>query len=97
MWTVQCFWGWNINLLGTYDELTSKTVWLLNIKVSIVIDRYSGTDNNIKQYINGWNSYSTTNYGYYQSVVAITSDWVLNNTCISEYDNKLHNLTTVFW
>jgi hypothetical protein len=86
-----------LTYLGTYDELTSKPVWLLNIKVSIVIDRYSGTDNNIKQYINGWNSYSTTNYGYYQSVVAITSDRVVNNPGLTEDDKKLPNLTTDFW
>ena len=86
-----------LTYLGTYDELTSKPVWLLNIKVSIEIDRYSGTDNNIKQYINGWNSYSTTNYGYYQSVVAITSDRVVNNPGLTEDDKKLPNLTTDFW
>jgi hypothetical protein len=88
---------WKLKYTGTYNELISKEVWLLNIRVEILFDDYSGTDTDIKQYINGWKEYSTVNYGYYQSVVAITSDKVLNNQMLTEEDKNLPNLTTDFW
>lgn len=82
---------------GTYAELTSKPVWLLNAKVDVDIENYTGTDTDIKNYISGWKNYTTTNYGYFQSVIAITSDAVLNNPMLTAEEKLLPNLSTDFW
>mgnify|MGYP003186119029 FL=1 len=82
---------------GTYEELTSKTVWQLNIRADVTIGDYEGTDTSIKQYVSGWKEFTETNAGYYQSVVAVTSDAVINNPLLTEDDKKLPDLTTDFW
>lgn len=86
-----------LSFTGTYEELTSKAVWQLNIRADVTIGDYEGTDTSIKQYVSGWKEFTETNAGYYQSVVAVTSDAVINNPLLTEDDKKLPNLTTDFW
>lgn len=83
--------------VGNQEELESKQVWLLNVKVEIKIADYSGEDTNIKNYINGWKEYTTINYGYYQSVIAVTSHKVFNNPMLTEEEKQSPNLSTDFW
>ena len=82
-----------LNFTGTIEELNSKTAWQLNLKVDITINEYTGTDNNIKQYIDRWNNYTSTNYGFYQNSVVVISDTVLNNNS----DSTKPHLFTDFW
>lgn len=77
--------------------LNSKPTWMLDIKVSLEIDDYSGSDTSIKQYINGWTDYQTVNYGYYQNSVAVVGEKVLNNPVKNDEGERLINLTTDFW
>lgn len=86
-----------LSFTGTYKELTSKAVWQLNIRADVTIRDYEGIDTSIKQYVSGWKEFTETNAGYYQSVVAITSDAVVNNPLLTEDDKKLPNLSTDFW
>lgn len=83
--------------IGNQEELESKQVWLLNIKVEIKIADYSGKDTNIKNYINGWKEYTTINYGYYQSVIAVTSHKVFYNPMLTDKEKQSSNLSTDFW
>lgn len=78
-----------------YELLSTKEVWQLNMKVDITIE--DSKDDNIKKYINGWREYTSVNYGYYQSVIAVTSDAVLNNPMLTEEEKASPNLTTDFW
>lgn len=79
------------------ELLNSKPTWMLDIKVSLEIDDYSGSDTSIKQYINGWTDYQTVNYGYYQNSVAVVGEKVLNNPVKNDEGERLINLTTDFW
>lgn len=83
--------------IGNQEELESKQVWLLNVKVDVKIADHSGIDTNIKNYINGWKEYTTINYGYYQSVIAVTSHNVLHNPMLTEKEKQSPNLSTDFW
>lgn len=88
---------WRLRFKGTYAELTSKPVWLLNIKANVdIIDDPSYPDN-IKEYVTGWRNYTTTNYRYYQSTIAVTSDAVVENPLLTAEDKALPNLSTDFW
>lgn len=86
---------------GTMEELSSKAVWLLNIKVDIDIQEESSWDTSIKQYVNGWKTYQETNYGYYQNVVAVTSKNILEQSVptYKKEDGKIIklDLNTDFW
>lgn len=78
------------------NKYKSKDVWLLNVKVKVSILEYD-TTGNIKQYIDGWNEFAESNYGYYQSVLAVSSKAVLDNQMLTEEDRNLPNLNTDFW
>lgn len=60
-------------------------VSLLNIKATINILTDHNDDPNIKQYIQGYNEYSTTNAGFFESQVAVIPEW------------NMQFLTTDFW
>lgn len=59
-------------------------VYLLNIRCDITLE-YEGDDNNIKQYVNGWNDNQYLGMGYYEYSVAVMP-----------YENMMF-LTTDFW
>lgn len=59
-------------------------VYQLNIRCVVNL-LYTGNDNNIKQYVNGWNEYKTMGMGYYDYSVAVMPK-----------DNMKY-LTTDFW
>lgn len=66
------------------SDYRDTIVYLLNVRCDIDLE-YSGTDNNIKQYVNGWNDNKTMGMGYYEYVVAVMPK-----------DNMMF-LTTDFW
>lgn len=77
---------------GRIELLDEKTrvngdsvVILLNIKAHVSIASDSIDDQNIKQYLQGWNNNTYVDAGYYESVVAV----------IPEYNMQF--LTTDFW
>jgi len=53
-----------ITFTGSKELLESKTVWLLNVKASVIIE---STDTTFNSYITGWKEYERINAGYYQS------------------------------
>lgn len=65
-------------------EYKDTIVYQLNIRCDVVLS-YDGDDENIKQYVNGWNDYQTMDVGYYEySIVIIPED-------------NVQYLTTDFW
>lgn len=66
------------------SDYRDTIVYLLNVRCDIDLE-YSGSDNNIKQYVNGWNDNKTMGMGYYEYVVAVMPK-----------DNMMF-LTTDFW
>ena len=84
-----------LTFTGTTEVLQSKPVWLLNIKASIIIKDYS--DTTLKAYATSWNEYQRVNAGFYQSQVAVTSEYVVNNLAATPEDKAKPNLSTDFW
>lgn len=54
----------------SYKGGLSTPVAYLNVKANISFN-YDSTDDNIAQYINGWNNNLTANAGYYQNTIAV--------------------------
>lgn len=59
-------------------------VYQLNIKCDVTL-KYTGDDNNIKQYSNGWNEYKSLGMGYYEYSIAVIPE------------DNMNYLTTDFW
>lgn len=85
---------------GDYTTFRKKPTWLVNVSCQININDYSGTDINIKQYINGWKKFLTFNSSLYKNTIAIAAKEVYDNPMLTEEqknDKSLANLTTDFW
>lgn len=74
--------GDKLAYLGGQDD--RYPVFLLNIKANVKAIAQSD-DDNIAQYVNGWNEFAEVNYGYFQNTVVVSSSANINN------------LTTDFW
>lgn len=83
-----------ITFTGSKELLESKTVWLLNVKASVIIE---STDTTFNSYITGWKEYERINAGYYQSQIALTSEKVVNNLATTPETKAQPNLSTDFW